>query len=166
VVVLRPVSREAAEAILDGRRPDDVRVADDYPTEFSSGVAQSAAAGGNAFFIERAADGLVVGEIGFAAGDDGAAEIGYAVVESAQNQGVATAAVEAVARLARDTEGVERLRAHTPLDRPNSARVLEKAGFEFVGEVSDEHEGETLTVKRWECSVLDSGPYGIFASGR
>jgi hypothetical protein len=33
-IVLRGMTHEAAEAILAGERPGDVRVADDYPTEF------------------------------------------------------------------------------------------------------------------------------------
>jgi len=36
-IVLREIPREAADAILAGERPGDVRVADDYPTEFSAG---------------------------------------------------------------------------------------------------------------------------------
>lgn len=43
-----------------------------------------------------------------------------------------------------------RLVAHTPLDRPESARVVEKAGFTFVREVEDVHEGVVLRVKEWE----------------
>ena len=152
-VVLKPVSIEAATAIAEGRRPEDVQVAEDYPTEFSTGVAGSALAGGRAYFIHSAADDTVVGEIGMAAGEDGAAEIGYAVVDSMQGKGYATASVEALATIAQAEDGINRLRAHTPLDRPASARVLEKAGFEFVGQVTDEHEGETLTVRRWERAV-------------
>jgi len=36
-IVLREIPGEAADAILAGERPGDVRVADDYPTEFSAG---------------------------------------------------------------------------------------------------------------------------------
>ena len=39
-MVLREMTRGAADAILAGERPGGVRVADDYPTEFSAGVAQ------------------------------------------------------------------------------------------------------------------------------
>ena len=39
-IVLREMTRDAADAILAGERPGGVRVADDYPTEFSAGVAQ------------------------------------------------------------------------------------------------------------------------------
>jgi hypothetical protein len=83
--VLREVTRGAADAILAGERPGDVRVADDYPTEFSAGVAQGVGAERQfgPFFLHRAEDDLVVGEIGGAFVDEeGTIEIGYAVVSS------------------------------------------------------------------------------------
>lgn len=46
MVTLREMSREAADAILAGDPPHDVRVAQDYPTEFSVGVAQCVGAVG------------------------------------------------------------------------------------------------------------------------
>jgi GNAT superfamily N-acetyltransferase len=104
-IVLREMTREAADAILAGERPGDVRVAEDYPTEFSAGVAQCVGVGGQfgPFFLHRAEDDLVVGEIGGAFVDDEATiEIGYAVVESQWNRGYATEAVEAIVTKARE----------------------------------------------------------------
>jgi hypothetical protein len=49
-IVLREIPREAADAILAGERPADVRVADDYPTEFSAGVAQAVGTEGQFHF--------------------------------------------------------------------------------------------------------------------
>src|SRR5215207_3554036 len=98
-IVLSEMTREAADAILAGARPGDVRVADDYPTEFSAGVAQAVGAKGQLgpFFVHRSEDELVVGEIGGALVDEeGTMEIGYAVVESQWDRGYATAAVEAL----------------------------------------------------------------------
>jgi hypothetical protein len=46
--------------------------------------------------------------------------------------------------------------AHTPLDRPASGRVVEKAGFTPVGEVVDEHEGKAIRAIRWELGVGDA----------
>ena len=65
-IVLREMTRDAADAILAGERPGGVRVADDYPTEFSAGVAQFVGAVGQfgPYFLLRAEDDLVVGEIG------------------------------------------------------------------------------------------------------
>jgi RimJ/RimL family protein N-acetyltransferase len=155
-VELRHMTREAADAILAGERPGDVRVADDYPTEFSAGVARAVGPlSFGPFFVHRSNDDVVVGEIGGAFVDeDGTIEIGYAVVESQWNQGYATAAVEALVTKARDASEVRRIVAHTPLDRPESGRVVEKAGFAMVRETDDtDEEGTVRRVKEWELAV-------------
>jgi RimJ/RimL family protein N-acetyltransferase len=95
---------------------------------------------------------VVVGEIGGGFVEPGTVEIGYAVVESCRGQGYATDAVRALVGRAREVPGIVRIVAHNPLDRPASGRVLEKAGFMFVGEREDEHKGIILRVQRWELS--------------
>src|SRR3954453_24161342 len=113
-IVLREIPREAADAILAGERPADVRVADDYPTEFSAGAARAVGTERQFhYFIHRLQDDLVVGEIGCAFVDEeGTIEIGYAVVESQWKRGYATAAVEAVVAKAREASDVRRVVAH------------------------------------------------------
>jgi len=62
-----------------------VRVADDYPTELSAGVAPGVGVEGQLgpYFLHRREDDLAVGEIGGALVDaEGTLEIGYAVVRS------------------------------------------------------------------------------------
>jgi RimJ/RimL family protein N-acetyltransferase len=155
-IVLREVTREAAEAILAGEQPANLRVADDYPTEFSAGMAQAVGTEGQFhYFVHRLEDEVVVGEIGAAFVDEeGTIEIGYAVVESQQNRGYATAAVEALVAKLRDVSGVCRFVAHAPLERPESGRVVEKAGFAMVRETDDTDEvGNVLRVKEWELAV-------------
>jgi len=156
-IVLREMTRDAADAILAGERPADVRVADDYPTEFSVGVAQRVGGAGQfgPYFLHRSEDDVVVGEIGGAFVDEnGTIEIGYAVVESAWNRGYATAAVEALVMKAREASRVRRIVGHTPLERPESGRVLEKAGFALVREMEDADEnGEVMRVREWELAV-------------
>jgi RimJ/RimL family protein N-acetyltransferase len=156
-IVLREMTREAAHALLAGERPGGVQVADDYPTEFSAGVAQCVGAEGQfgPFFLHRAEDDLVVGEIGGAFVDDkGTIEIGYAVVESQWNRGYATAAVEALVTKARMVPEVRRIVAHTPLERPESGRVVEKARFALVREMDDaDQAGNVVRVKEWELTV-------------
>src|SRR5215213_3784421 len=155
-VELRHMTREAADAILAGERPGDVRVADDYPTEFSAGVARAVGTlSFGPFFVHRSKDDVVVGEIGGAfVNEDGTIEIGYAVVESQWNRGYATAAVEALVRKAREATEVRRIVAHTPLERPESGRVLEKAGFSMVREMDDaDQAGNVVRVKEWELAV-------------
>src|SRR5829696_8825864 len=152
-IVLREMSRAAADAILAGGRPPDVAVADGYPTEFSAGVAQALGTGGfGQFFLHRGDDDVVVGEIGGAFVDeDGTLEIGYAVVESQRNRGYATAAVSAVVEKAREAGDVKRVVAHTPPDRPESGRVLAKVGFANMGEVEDDD--SPMPVTEWQLSV-------------
>ena len=155
-IVLREVTCEAAEAILAGERPANVRVADDYPTEFSAGMAQAVGTEGQFhYFVHCLEDDVVVGEIGAAFVDEkGTIEIGYAVVESQQNRGYATAAVEALVAKAREASEVRRIVAHTPLERPESGRVLEKAGFAMVREMDDTDEAGTVRrVKEWELAL-------------
>jgi RimJ/RimL family protein N-acetyltransferase len=156
-IVLRAMTREAAEAILAGERPRDVRVAEDYPTEFSAGMAQVLGAERQfgSYLVHRSEDDLVVGEIGAAFIDElGTLEIGYAIVESQRNRGYATAAVDALVAKVREASEVRRIVAHTPLDRPQSARVLEKAGFAMVRETDDVDEaGNVLRVKEWELAL-------------
>jgi RimJ/RimL family protein N-acetyltransferase len=156
-VRLREMSREAADAVLAGHPPPDVRVAQDYPTEFSVGVAQCVGAMGQfgPFLVHRPDDDVVVGEIGGAFVDEqGSIEIGYAIVESQRNRGYATAAVEALMTKARAAAEVRRILAHTPLERPQSGRVLEKAGFSTVRETDDTDEaGNVLRVLEWELLV-------------
>src|SRR5215218_8988068 len=156
MIVLREVTREAAEAILAGERPANVRVADDYPTEFSAGMAQAVRTEDQFhYFVHRLEDDVVVGEIGAALVDDeGTVEIGYAIVESQQNRGYATAAVEALVAKLRDAFEVRRFVAHAPLERPESGRVVEKAGFSTVREMDDADEaGNVVRVKEWELAV-------------
>ena len=156
-VRLREMSREAADAILAGDPPHDVRVARDYPTEFSVGVAQCVGAVGQfgPFLVHRSDDDVVVGEIGGAFVDEkGTIEIGYAVVESQWDRGYATAAVEALVTKARKAPHVRRIVAHTPLERPQSGRVLEKAGFAPAREIDEADEaGNVMRAKEWVLAV-------------
>ena len=155
-IELREITGSAAEAILAGDRPDGVRLADDYPTEFSAGMAEAVGTDGQfQFFVQRPEDDVVVGDIGAAFIDDeGTMEIGYAVVGSQQNRGYATAAVQALVARLRDLSEVRRFVAHAPLDRPESGRVLEKAGFAMAREMDDtDEEGNVQRVNEWELAV-------------
>ena len=155
-VALLQVSAEAARAISEGNAPPGLSVPEDYPSEFSAGVAESVGRDGTVgpFFIRRTVDGLVVGEIGGAFVESGTVEIGYAIVDSQSGNGYATGAVvEFIALAQSELPDAERIVAHTPPDRPSSSRVLAKAGFSSRGQVEDEHEGESITVEEWELAL-------------
>lgn len=151
-VRLRPMTAAAARELRAGRAPADVRVADGYPTEFSASVAEGVGDEGSVgpFFIHRRDDDVVVGEIGGAHTEPDTIEIGYAVVKPCWGRGYATEAVRALVEHVSQQHQGARVVAHTPLDRPASGRVLEKAGFTSTGVVDDEHDGAVLTAMRWE----------------
>jgi RimJ/RimL family protein N-acetyltransferase len=96
----------------------------------------------------------VVGDIGAAFIDDaGTLEIGYAVLESQRSRGYATAAVEVLLAKLREAPEARRVVAHTPLDRPGSARVVKNAGFAMRETDDVDERGNTLRVKEWELAL-------------
>lgn len=107
-------------------------------------------------FIMRWADdvaGRIVGNGGFYGPPDadGKVEIGYSMLPSFREQGLATEAVQGLAGWAFAQPGVKEIRAHTRVSATASRRVLEKSGFAFTGEASDPEAGPlavyTLTRK-------------------
>ena len=112
---LRPMSDETAAALLAGKRPTDVTTVEDYPTEFSVGMAPSVGTGSplGPFLIHRREDGVVIGDIGGGFTAPGQVELGYAIARSCQGQGHASVAVKAFLSLARHAPDVSLLdRAH------------------------------------------------------
>ena len=69
---------------------------------------------------------------------DGAAEIGYGILEEYQGQGYATEAVDAAVRWALRQPDVTRVEAETAPDNLASRRVLEKCGFLPSGVMGEE----------------------------
>ena len=151
-IVLHPISPRAAAAVQDGRAPDDVRVAPDYPTEFSSGIAPQVGGGAplGPYFQHRIGDDVVVGEIGGGFIGRGVVEIGHAVVASCRGQGYATDAVRELIVLAAQIPSYSGSSRMPRLTGRPAGRVLQKTGFTLVGQTEDEHEGVTLLVQRWE----------------
>jgi ribosomal-protein-alanine N-acetyltransferase len=145
---LRPIGRDAARAVLDGRPPNDVILAPGYPSRFSLEVMEMVAAarpgaadGYGPWFMVRKADEAVVGEIG--ADLDGAtAQVGYTVVEPSWGQGYATEALRALLAHLLADPWVDRVVAETLVGHTASRRVMEKAGMRLhsqrVGEVDGE----------------------------
>jgi [ribosomal protein S5]-alanine N-acetyltransferase len=91
----------------------------------------------------------VIGNAGFTGPPDatGAVEIAYGIVPDHQGHGYATEAAEALLRFARADPRVRTIRAHTLPERNASTRVLEKCGFDHVGELIHETDGR---IWRWE----------------
>jgi len=100
------------------------------------------------FIIALAATKEVIGSCGFKGPPaDGMVEIAYGIAPEHQGQGFATEAADALVRFALNDPRVTIIRAHTfELDN-RSSRVLEKCGFQSLGEVMDPEDGR---VWRWE----------------
>jgi RimJ/RimL family protein N-acetyltransferase len=157
-LVLRPVAREVAAALLEGRVPAGVVLAPGYPSQFSLETMRLVvdAAGDDQgfgpYFMVRKADGAVVGEIG--AGwhrASATAQVGYTVVEPSWGRGYATAALRALlAHLLADRR-VRRVVAETLEGHTASRRVLEKAGMRHHHTRSGEVDGRTETLVVYEA---------------
>lgn len=96
------------------------------------------------FLTIDAATGQVVGTCGYKGGpaDDGTVEAAYFTFPPFEGRGFATAMATELRRRA----GERRVIAHTLPERNASCRVLEKAGFAYVGEAVDPEDG---LVWRW-----------------
>ena len=90
-------------------------------------------AGLSAYYVLVAGDGSVLGRFNLYELGDGTASLGYRVAQHVAGQGVATAAVQELSRLAAAQHGVHTLRAATSHENAASQRVLAKAGFVPVG---------------------------------
>ena len=85
-----------------------------------------------AFIVTRRADATIVGACGFSYAPSGEIELGYWIARAHWGLGYATEAARAALDIAR-TLGWPRVEAGAFTDNPDSARVLEKLGFEPTG---------------------------------
>ena len=92
-----------------------------------------------------------VGGIGLAGlpDNDGTTEIGYAIDQKFEGQGIATEAVEALSKWVFEDKDMQVLRAETPIDNFVSQRVLMKNNFHKTGEKTLELE-IPMEVFTWE----------------
>jgi ribosomal-protein-alanine N-acetyltransferase len=90
-------------------------------------------AGLSAYYVLVAGDGSVLGRFNLYELGDGTASLGYRVAQHAAGQGVATAAVQELCRLAAARHGLHTLRAATSSENVASQKVLAKAGFVPAG---------------------------------
>ena len=93
-------------------------------------------AGTDYFHLLVAKNGEVVGRVNLTRVEDGSAELGYRIAQKAAGQGLATAAVRKICKLAATKYGLTRLHARVTLDNPASRKVLERNGFVAIGELT------------------------------
>jgi hypothetical protein len=140
---IRALTRVEAEAIVAGVRTGQ-SWAPDFPTPGDIRIAAGALVGDvsfpidtmqwGVFVIDETSSGLSVGGVGFksAPNERGEVEIGYGICHSFQGRSVATEAVVALCDFAR--QGARVVLAETDRENVASQRVLEKSGFQSVGE--------------------------------
>jgi ribosomal-protein-alanine N-acetyltransferase len=101
----------------------------DHFTERYDALLAEQEAGSCVFHVLVSEDGTVLGRFNLVDLEDGTAELGYRVSEHVAGQGVASATVQELCRLAAAHYGLRSLKAATTLDNVASQKVLEKAGF-------------------------------------
>ncbi|WP_433022698.1 GNAT family N-acetyltransferase [Kribbella sp. CA-294648] len=110
---------------------------DEYFAEFDArhqSLVDDQDAGELHFHVLVDAEGKVLGRVNLVDVADGSAELGYRIAESATGRGLATAAVLELCALAARDYGLRELRAGTHVENAASRAVLDRTGFEVVGE--------------------------------
>jgi GNAT superfamily N-acetyltransferase len=122
-VMLQPVTRRVAEAVLDGRPIrrtfEEGSLHDRIPQAMGVAIRSidsgAAAVLPTVWLIVRHADGRIVGDLGTHGppGSDGCVEIGYSLAPSARGQGIGSAAVAAFVGSLAAVPGIRRITAVT-----------------------------------------------------
>ncbi len=89
------------------------------------------------FLITTTSQG-VIGAVGISDFFEGVWEIGYWLAKPHWDKGYVTEAASALLDWARSTKGLDRFSSGHFIDNPASGRVLEKLGFEHIGEMDME----------------------------
>jgi RimJ/RimL family protein N-acetyltransferase len=133
-LVLEPITREVAEAILDGEL-SAVRAGQGWPHRDTRDVLAIALSEGVAPGWFVLLDGQVIGECGpqRAANAAGEVELGYGLAAPYRGRGLAKELVRAMSDWLLRQPGIRRLIACPSVENPASRAVLVSAGFEPVG---------------------------------
>ncbi len=142
---LYPASREQMETMIASEQDGELKKA--YSEMLDGCLRHPEQWGWYAAWMIEKRDGTHIGDLCFKGlREDGAAEIGYGILEKFQGQGYATEAVQAACRWALGHAEVNALEAETDADNAASQRVLEKCGFRPNGTFGEE--GPRFTRKR------------------
>jgi RimJ/RimL family protein N-acetyltransferase len=164
-VLVRPITFEAAVAVVRGEVPAGCVFADGYPSPFSlevmdllAGPRRAEVAGFEPSFVVRREDGVVVGEIGCTLDAQSAtATVGYGIVEPSQGRGYATDALRTLIAHLREDSRVERIAAQTFVEHVASRRVMEKAGMVLRDEHLGESDGRLRQMAYYEADAARIG---------
>jgi RimJ/RimL family protein N-acetyltransferase len=153
----RALTPVEAHVIVAGRRAGRTW-APDYPSLGDVNVAHAALEGKLAFandampwglyVVVENSSGMSIGGVGFTSlpNELGEVEIGYGICRSFEGKGMATESVLAMCEIA--GSGISAILADTERDNVASQRVLQKCGFQIVGNTDD--------LVRWRKSLAPS----------
>jgi [ribosomal protein S5]-alanine N-acetyltransferase len=147
-LLLRLLSIEETEALLEGRRDPERPWSPGYPLDGTLVAAAmvvqhhegGAAVDGFAQYqVIRLRDGLVIGDIGFHGppSETGDVSIGFGIVPGARGQGFATEALRGLLDWALAQPGVTSVHADTDFVNIAAAHVLAAAGMRLVADEGD-----------------------------
>ena len=140
-----PASREQMESMISAEKDDGLRKA--YREMLEGCLSHPGQWDWYAMWIIERPDGTHIGDLCFKGlGADGAAEIGYGILEEHRGRGYATEAVEAALAWAFQNPQLTAIEAETDPGNAASQRVLEKCGFLPDGTVGEE--GPRFVLKR------------------
>lgn len=159
-VELRPVSREEAARIADGKPDPEDRWAEGFPREDDSdpaaglATAQQDPAPFGIYALVPRSHSRIIGTAGFYGPPDAEGEvtIGYGMVQPEWGQGYGTQAVARLVEICR-AHGVTAINADTDLDNLGSQRVLEKNGFERVRTTATQQFYRLLLNAKWTADA-------------
>ena len=153
---LAPQSVDDVRAMLDALPPEDrAHVSDEWLARVNHpGGADEWTLG---FRLLERATGTLIGHAGFKGppSAEGCVEIAYGILPDYEGRGYGTEAAEGLLAFIRTSDRVRTVRAHTLPERNASCRILEKTGFELIGEVIDPEDG---VVWRWEKTIAAALP--------
>ena len=132
-----PASRVQMEAVIAAEQDAELKKA--YTEMLEGCLAHPDQWDWYALWRIEKTDGTAVGDLCFKGlGENGAAEIGYGILEPYQGRGYATEAVQAACRWAFRHPELKALEAETAPENTASQRVLEKCGFRPTGTTGEE----------------------------
>ena len=136
---LEPMTADTARAILAGDlsvlAAAGMAAAEQWPHEDTADGLAMAVKGGYPPGWLITVGGTVIGDCGIHGPVDeaGSVEIGYGLAAPSRGQGYGSEAVAVLTEWLLSQPGVRQVRAHTLTDNAPSRRVLEKAGFRYLG---------------------------------
>ena len=153
---LTPQSVDDVRAMLDGLSPEDrAHVSDEWLARVNQPGGPDIWTLG--FRLLQRETGTLVGHAGFKGppSNEGCVEIAYGILPDYEGRGYGTEAAEGLLKFIRASGIVRLVRAHTLPEQNASCRILEKTGFERIGEVIDPEDGR---VWRWEQAIMAAQP--------